>query len=76
MSMVMHYEPMPPRMRRHATCLLATMELEIELFGRVLSESIKEPLERYSWWPLTEKPPSISVEPRPTPNASKVPSSS
>lgn len=56
-AMVMSYPAMPTAMRRHRDCLYATMNLEIELFGKVLSESITEPLERYSWWPFASEPP-------------------
>ena len=54
---VLYAPPMPARMRRHADCLMATYELEIELFGRCLSESIIDDLERYSWWPFASEPP-------------------
>lgn len=54
---VLGAEPMPKRMRRHADCLIATYDLEVELFGRCLSESIIADLERYSWWPLAAEPP-------------------
>lgn len=75
-AMVMRYSPMPPGMRRHADCLLATYDLETELFGEVLSASILEPLERYSWWPLTGPPPvPVSLQsrrqPPPPPKPSK-----
>lgn len=76
--MVMPSHPMPARMRSHADCLQATMALEIEPFGKVLGDSIVEPLNAYSWWPFAEEPPSMSLdlrEPRPTPSASKVPPS-
>jgi len=60
-AMVINYQPMPADMRRHANCLLVTHDLEIELFGEVLSKSILEPLERYSWWPFDREPPATRV---------------
>lgn len=56
-AMVIDIPEMPRWMRRHRDCLYATMNLEIELFGEVLSKSIMEPLERYSWWPFDREPP-------------------
>lgn len=61
MAMVLQSPSMPKAMRLHRDCLSATMDLEIELFGEVLSTSIVEPLEQYSWWPFASEPPSTSL---------------
>lgn len=65
MSVVISYPEMPRRMRRHFECLKATEQLEIALFGEVLSPSIVPVLERYRWWPLDGEP-RWSSSPPPT----------
>ena len=40
-------EPMSRRVNRHYACLLRTAQLEYQLYGKILSDSVVAQLERY-----------------------------